>query len=59
MKRVSCKYNIRIFNIDDFESKDFKDRIENVHMESCYMIEPTCKFDDINCPANPFYTCNQ
>ncbi len=58
MKRVSRKYNIKNFNIVDFESKDFKDKIENVHMESCYIIEPKCKFGDINCPANPFSTCN-
>ena len=58
MKAVNRKFRLKDFHIIDIDETDFKEKIEVVHMENCFLIEPTCKFGDKNCPANPFSSCN-
>lgn len=57
MKKINRKLRVKDFHIVDLEEKDFRERIETVHMESCFLTEPKCKFGDMDCPANPFSSC--
>lgn len=45
------------FQLIDIDVVDFKERIEHVHMENCFLTDLSCKFSEEKCPANPFSSC--
>jgi hypothetical protein len=51
---VSTNFHI----IEDISDEFFRNKIEEVHLEECYLVENKCLFGDKNCPAKPISYCN-